>query len=226
MFYDLIIVTKSTPDIASMTQNAINTALVDTPDINVIVVETGNPYKYDNVNKTIEYNGQFNYNRALNLGLSHVKGDVFILCNNDIIFYPGWSKIGELMQLNDYHSASAWAGHLKMYKEGDHIYEGFDVGYTFTGWCLFLDRYCLNKIGKLDESVSFWYSDNLYAMQLQDVGIRHALFCNVRVDHYASVTLKKQPSRVQRQLEIGELGKFNERRIYYAKRERDHKNNT
>src|SRR5665648_800354 len=105
MTYDLIIVSQSSPDLIHMTQNCIDSALADTKDINVILVESGQPYKYENVNKFIEYNGVFNYNRALNLGLKHAKGDVHILANNDLIFKPGWSKIGELMKLNGYHSA-------------------------------------------------------------------------------------------------------------------------
>lgn len=220
MFYDLIIVTKTSEKIIPVTQQVIDTARADTDQINVIIVETGNPYKYPGADKHIEYNGEFNYNRALNMGLKHVKGDVHILANNDIIFHSGWSQIGELMKINGYHSASALAGHLiNKYKVGNHIYESYEVGYALTGWCLFVDKYCIEQIGKLDESVSFWYSDNLYALQIKEKDIKHGLFCNIRVDHYASVTLKMQPPRVQRRYEIGEIGKYNERRRHYAKRE-------
>lgn len=83
-----------------------------------------------------------------------------------------------------------------------------------------MDRYCLKKIGKLDESVVFWYSDDLYACQLMAAGIMHGLFCNVRVDHIASKTLKKQSNRMQRFYEIGEGHKFKIRQRYYAELER------
>ena len=214
MFYELIIVSQSNKLLIPFTQQTIDTARADTKDINVIIVETGNPYKYD-VDRIIEYNGEFCYNRALNMGLKYAKGDVHILANNDIYFHPGWSKIGEMMQLNGYHSASAYAPHLKMFEVGDHIYEGYHVGYVFTGWCLFMDKYCHEKIGKLDESVMFWFSDNLYALQLEVAGIKHAMFCNVRVDHLCSQTLSKQPSRLQRQYQIGEFNKFVGRQKYY-----------
>lgn len=216
MLYDFIIVSQSKGDLIQVTQNCIDSARQDKADLNIIIVETGQPYKYD-VDKIIEYNGEFNYNRALNLGLKHVKGDVHILANNDIIFHPGWSQIGELMKLNDYHSASARAGHLTKYKEGDFVWDSYEVGYGFTGWCLFMDNYCLERIGKLDETMNFWYSDNLYALQLKQAGIKHGMFCNVRVDHICSKTLIKQPSRLQRQYQMGELHKFNVRSRYYAK---------
>lgn len=218
MTYDLIIVTQSSPSIIPMTQNCINSALADTKDINVIIVETGQPYKYDNVNKFVEYNGAFNYNRALNLGLKYVKGDVYILANNDLIFREGWSKLGELMKSNDYHSASAVSGNQA---DGNHIIEGYHIGTILNGWCIFLDKFCLNEIGKLDETCNFWYSDNLYGCQIKAKGIRHGLFTNCRVDHMVSQTLKKQPSRVQRQYQTGERGKFLIRQKYYAQRIRE-----
>ena len=105
MTYDLIIVTQSSGDLIKVTQNCIDSARQDNADLNIIIIESGQPYKYD-VDKIIQYNGEFNYNRALNMGLKHSKGDVHILANNDLIFHPGWSQIGELMKVNDYHSAS------------------------------------------------------------------------------------------------------------------------
>ena len=106
MTYDLIIVSKSDSDLIQMTEQCIASACQDGADLNVIVIETGNPYKYD-VDKIIEYNGEFNYNRALNIGLKYAKGDVHILANNDLIFHKGWSRIGDMMKEYGYHSASA-----------------------------------------------------------------------------------------------------------------------
>lgn len=225
MTYDLIIVSQSKGELINITQQCIDTARCDNADLNIIVVETGSPYKY-NVDKIIEYNGEFNYNRALNLGLKYAKNDIHILANNDLIFQPGWSKIGDLMKLNGYHSASCIDGRQMQYKRGDYIYEGYDIERTLTGWCLFIDNYCLKQIGKLDESVSFWYSDNLYACQIKAAGIKHGLFTGCQVDHMVSKTLKKQPSRMQRHYQIGELKIFRERLYYYAERERMYEGNT
>lgn len=219
MYYDLIIVTQSKGDLISMTQECIDSAREC--DLNVILVETGNPYRYD-VDKIVQYNGPFNYNRALNLGMKYAKGDVHILANNDIIFHKGWSKIGDQMRVNGYHSACALSSdpRQKDFQRGDFVYEGYEVGKHLTGWCIFLDRYCYEKIGKLDDSVSFWYSDNIYALQLRSEGIRHGLFCNIQVDHLTSRTLVTQNKAQQRFYQKGEYNKFRERDIYYAKREK------
>ena len=219
MSYDLIIISQSSPELIPITQQCIDTARLDDCELNIIVVETGQRYEY-NVNKIVMYEGVFNYNRALNLGLRYAKNEVHILANNDIIFHKGWSKIGELMKLNNYHSASAWAWHLTMFELGDTIYPGYKVGYILTGWCLFMDRFCHETIGELDESVPFWYSDNIYACQLEAAGIRHGLFANVQIDHIASKTLLKQPSRMQRYYQGGAIQIFNQRKRYYAERKR------
>lgn len=219
MSYDLIIISQSTPELIPITEQCIRTARLDNCELNIIVVETGTRFEY-NVDTIVMYSGEFNYNRALNLGLKYAKNDIHILANNDIIFHQGWSKIGDLMKLNDYHSASAWAWHLSMFKQGDYIYPGYKVGYILTGWCIFMDKYCHEKIGDLDESVPFWYSDNLYACQLESAGIRHGLFANVQIDHIASKTLLKQPSRIQRHYQGGAIHLFNQRKRYYAERKR------
>jgi len=213
--YDLIIVSQSSAELIPMTQQTIDSARQDDCDLNIIIIETGQPYKYD-VSRIIEYNGQFCYNRALNLGLKHSKGDVAILANNDLVFHEGWSAIGELMILNDFHSASALSPSCGIEK-GNFVYEGYLIGSIFTGWCLFMDRYCRETIGKLDESVNFWYSDNIYALQLQKAGIRHGLFCNIHVDHLTSRTLVKQPPNVQRQYQRGEQNKYFHRKEHYGR---------
>ena len=217
MYYDLIIVAQSKGELIQMTENCIASARQD-GDLNVIVVETGDPYPYDA--QIIKYEGEFNYNRALNLGLDHAKGDVHILANNDLVFYEGWSEIGELMKLNGFHSASALSQTCRGFKKENMVYEGYEIGSILTGWCIFMDRYCRQTIGRLDETMSFWYSDNIYALQIEEAGIKHGLFCNIQVDHITSRTLTLQPRRIQRQYQNGERGRFINRKRYYAQRKR------
>jgi len=211
MTYDLIIVAKSsTPALIQMTQNCIDSAKAD----NVILVETGTKgTNYSNVDTTIHYEGDFNYNRALNMGLEVTKCDVHILANNDLIFYD-WRSIGEDMINNGFDSASAWFTGSR-FPQGDFIYEGFAIAEHLTGWLIFITHEALRKIGKLDESVDFWYSDNVYALQLKKHGLRHGLFCNARVDHIGNQTLNTVPLRLKRYFSQGQLAKFN-----YAQRQR------
>ena len=72
------------------------------------------------------------------------------------------------------------------YKRGMHAYEGYGIGFELAGWCIFCDKSLWDKIGPLDESHNFWFSDNMYAKQLKAKGIKHALICNVKVDHMGS----------------------------------------
>lgn len=220
MKYDLIIVTQSTRDLIQMTQNCIDSARVDDADLNIIIIETGSLWDYKGVNEIIRYNGEFNYNRALNMGLQRAKGEVYILANNDLIFHEGWSQIGESMLANGYHSASVLSQSVNGFQRGNFIYEGYEVGKHITGWCIFMDRYCRETIGQLDETCSFWYSDDLYACQLKAAGITHGMFCNLQVDHITSRTLVKQNAQLQRKYQIGEMFKFKQRKKYYLCLER------
>ena len=210
--YDLIIVAKSSrEDLKRVTQRCIDTALAD-GEINVIVVETsGNIHKYTGVSETVLYSGPFCYNRALNMGLERAKGNVHILANNDLLFHPGWGVMGEQMYINDYHSACALSQdpRQRVYARGDFIYPGYSVGYHIVGWCIFVTKECITKIGKLDESFEFWYSDNMYAEQIQSAGIRHGLFCNVQIDHVTSVTLRTLAPRDQRKYSFNARNKYN-----------------
>ena len=220
MTYDLIIVTQSTGDLIKVTQNCIDSALQDIAKVNIIIVETSSLWDYKGADDIIKYEGDFNYNHALNLGLSHAKSDIHILANNDIIFYKGWSQIGDLMKANDFHSASILSQNRNGFERGNYVYEGYIVGKHLTGWCIFMDGYCREKIGHLDETCSFWYSDDLYACQLKEAGIKHGLFCNLQIDHITSRTLTMKNAQLQRKYQLGELFKFRQRKKYYLCQEK------
>lgn len=194
MTYDLVMVAASKdPQLVAMTQRAIDSCLADGADVNVILVETFKKARYRGVNQIVLYEEEFCYNRCLNYGLKHAKGDIQILANNDIIFAKGWSEIGDVMRANDILSASALSDtiHHRMMKKGYYAYSGYDIGLYFTGWCIFQDRKVWEKIGSLSEQYQFWYSDNAHAEQLQRAGIAHWLICSAEVYHITSQTLAK-----------------------------------
>jgi hypothetical protein len=187
-----------------MTQDCIDSAGAD----NVILVETGIPHKYSGVNHHVIFEETFNYNKALNKGLEIARYDIHVLANNDLIFYEGWTGIGDCIKYYDFDSACAWFTGSK-FPQGDFIYKGYEIATHILGWCIFITKEALSKIGKLDESVDFWYSDNVYADQLKAHGLKHGLFCNARVDHICSQTLMTMPMRIKRQYSIGQLPKYN-----------------
>lgn len=225
MKYDLIIVAKSSDQrLIDITQRCIDSARADGADMQVIVIETHESvHEYKGADEIVKYTGKFIYNRALNLGLGYRKGDVHILANNDIVFKAGWSKIGDLMISNEFHSASALSEDHRQrhFKRGAYIYEGYTIGSLLTGWCIFVTRFCIDRIKKLDETMEFWYSDNIYADQLIAHGIRHGLFCNVQVNHVTSATLNTLSPRDRVNYSVGSLRKYKSIRMKgYAKRER------
>ena len=203
MTYDLIIVSKSIHSLIQVTKNCIKSARQDDVKLNVIIVESGQLIKYD-ADTIIEYKGNFNYNRALNMGLKYATSDIQILANNDIIFHKGWSRIGDLMQVNEYLSASAMsnAAQYRRFKKGMFAYEGYRIGYEMAGWCIFTQKKLWKEIKKLDERHTFWFSDNAYADQLKQKGIKHALICCVQVDHLESTTFRRMDRVTQRRLQL------------------------
>jgi GT2 family glycosyltransferase len=203
MKYDLIIVTRSTTDyLREMTQRCIDSARAD----RVIIVETGQVVAYNNIDVYTQYPGKFNYNACLNWGLEFAENDIHILANNDLIFHK-YRSIGYHMKENGFDSGSAWYKRC-MVPQGDYIYPGYEVGFTLTGWCIFITKETYKKIGLLDEGVDFWYSDNLYAEQLKKHNLKHGLFCNTRVDHLTNQTLNTMPLKLKREYSIGQLAKY------------------
>lgn len=208
MRYNLIIVAcSSSNQLIGYTEECIASALQDVADVEITVVETYakiHPYKCN----IIQYTGDFNYNRALNIGIRNSREcDVYILANNDIKFHKGWSVIGDLMSYFGFGSASALAGG-KGVLSGDYIYEGYQIGSILLGWCIFATSDTIRRIGSLDETYEFWCSDNVYADQLRGAGVRHGLFCNVRVDHIESATLRSVSLRTKRRYTFNSLNKY------------------
>ena len=208
MRYNLIIVAcSSSKELIRMTEECIVSALRDAVDLEITVVETYKHYPY-NAN-VLMYSGDFNYNRALNLGISLSREcDIYILANNDIKFYPGWSAIGQSMYDSGFGSASALSNKHRGIEPGNYIYAGYNIGVFLAGWCIFATSQTIKTIGKLDETYDFWCSDNVYADQLKLAGIRHGLFCSIRVDHVENATLKTVPMRTRKNYTLHSLNKY------------------
>lgn len=194
-----------------MTQNAIDSALNSGVD-EVVVLEMSD-VKYNNA-LTIKNEGEFNYNRSLNKGIGYCHGEYIALCNNDLLFYEGFGDIIKEMKEHNIHSAcpSSNKGERRMGYGIKKINQTEER--EMKGWCIILDRYCLDKIGKLDETYSFHYSDNAYADQLKKNNIEHYLLFGYRVDHLTSVTLSTLPK--EKKIEYMKKQK----RKYYANKRR------
>ena len=185
---DVIILSNGkTPELRKMTQQTID-SLHDSEvrhGFNAVVFEQQPHVDYLEA-KTFYYLEEFHYNKLMNKGISYTGNPWVCLANNDLIFYPGWFT--ECLKHKEYLSMSP---NDKPDSSGG-VDIGYDIGsqWQLKGWCILTQRKLYDIIGKIDESVNFWYSDNVYADQLKKAGIKHALVKSAYVQHLDSVTLK------------------------------------
>jgi len=184
-----------------MTQDAIDSLNASSQNFrfNILVFEQQKHIVYDNAT-TLNYDYPFNYNKILNDGIARTKNQHIILCNNDLVFHPFWFDcLYEAFKIG-YVSLSPYEPKVlseKRIPKGNHVIEGYRVAYHLLGWCIVIDREVIEKIGSLDESCEFWYSDNLYSAQLQFHKIPHGLVCNSFVDHITSQSIFSEDHKQQ-----------------------------
>ena len=199
---DIIIVSNGRNGyLRTVTKHAIDTCVMSSSLItfNFIIVEQSKRVNYNRIprTKTVHYDFEFNYNHCLNLGLQHSTTKYVALCNNDLDFRPYWAEniiaaMGEVIEIDGekiyrdkYLSASP-----SRYGRRKGIVEGYEIAKQLNGWCIVINRAVMDKIGKLDEGVKFWYSDDIYADQLRAQGIKHILVNHSLVRHLGSRTLR------------------------------------
>lgn len=193
---DILFVSKGdTKDFILMTQKAIDTAIANTKiKLNCVVLEQIKGIKYKNA-KTVNYPFKFNYNRVLNYGVSITQNPYVLLANNDLIFHKNWAE-NLINNLGEHYSASPYSEynpHGNIAKSG--VYPGYVIGKQIMGWCIFVKREIFNIIGKLDESYTFWASDQIYSIQLQKANLQHLFIAESRVDHVCSQTLETSENK-------------------------------
>jgi len=183
-----------------MTLEAIRTLRASEADVDfVVTVMESNPrwdplrHPYENC-QVLQPGGPFNYNKFCNIGIQATRNPWVALCNNDLVFHPGWFR--EILKVHaddpSLQSFSPFNEH-----EGWHptLFEGaapalsvnYRVNYEVAGWCLVIRREVLCRI-TLSERVSFWYSDDVFAEALNRNGIRHCLVKASKVDHLGRAT--------------------------------------
>jgi hypothetical protein len=187
----------------------------------VIVVESEKAmlgFQYDGTT-TIYPAQEFSYNRYLNIGIVAGKSQYVCLCNNDLVFHHGWASeiIKSFDKYNELSSASPFCSihHPKMgFQINNGIYPGYRSRYELAGWCVFLRREALNKIGKLDENLKFWCIDNDLSNMLSVLDLKHALVSSSIVEHLDGATFDLQTVERQEELTAGEFFYFEKKWNY------------
>jgi len=148
--------------------------------------------KYGTSGRTLYYDNEFNYNWCLNLGRSLCNSEYMAFCNNDLYFEPRWA-VHAITAMEKYGYLSASPNNRRNSFQG--VREGYKIGTKgqLLGWCIITHKKVFDYIGQFDMPVRFWYSDNVYGVQLQCAGIKHALIGNSKVRHLESTTLRKIP---------------------------------
>lgn len=189
---DVIIISwAKNQKLKNITESCINSLRASEDiDFNIIVVETNKNVKYNDC-FIIRPPMPFNYNHCVNLGLSLCHHNVITFCNNDIIFHSGWltSHLEVFSEHKDIFSLCSKCPSHKLHSGMSGLNRGFEVRRELVGWCITCRREVFEIIGKLNEDVRFWYSDNVYANQLKLYSLQHALNSNSLVTHLFSSTL-------------------------------------
>lgn len=175
---------------------------------NAVVLEQNEEVEYDVT--TLHYDFPFNYNKVLNYGISKTKSPYIILSNNDVHFHKGFAEA--LLRVFDmgYLSISPYCPKAhKEFETGNHIIKGNITGKTLPGWCIAVKRDIFKIIGKLNEDVEFFFSDNAYCEQLNQAGITHALVCNSFVTHLGSKTFDVMDKDFRANMGWGQKVNFN-----------------
>ncbi len=159
----------------------------------------------------------FNYNRILNdlaqKAEKEVEPSYFIFANSDLYFHGDCiPRMIAKMEENQIHSASPYDPWVHAFEHfimsNDALIEGYEVRYHISGWCIFTSSIAYKAIGKLNEDVAFWYSDNIYADQLKKALIPHVLVTSAICEHLGSQTLEMASSNTYSNLTSGELSNY------------------
>ena len=196
-----------------MTIDCLNSLIKSEPDVDleIILVESNRNYsssefRYPNFVKVIIPEDEFNFHKFLNIGIRWCQGDYIALCNNDLIFHKNWfTEILKVSRANPNIKSFSPSEHDIVNSTPKDFEIGFAVQKHVKGWCIVTKREVFPTIGYLDESFSFYYADNDYAMSLRRNNIKHALVRKSRVDHLAK---KSSDNILKKGLEAEYLSKY------------------
>lgn len=166
---------------------------------NVTVVESARSQNHYPNTKTLFPERPFGYHRYMNIGLREGTAPFVCMCNNDLVFHPGWATalLRAFAADTALASASPYCNffHRERLPNPDRTaIPGYQNGVHVAGWCIFARRSIFQTIGPLDERFEFWYCDDDYRLTLEKHGLQHALITDSHVDHLGSRTLDAELS--------------------------------
>jgi GT2 family glycosyltransferase len=191
---DIVILSNApTPELQAITQNTVSTcrAGANGLPIGIAVLEQHPGVVYKRC-ATIYMDEAFHYNKFANFGARRGSADWILIANNDLMFRDGW--LHQLIAA-DHPLVSPKCPRDSRQNEFTSNTTGFINGQHFSGWCFMISRKLWETIGELDESVSFWCSDDVVIEQAKAHGVQPMIVPAAVVEHIQSVTLNTQQDR-------------------------------
>lgn len=150
----------------------------------IVVVDDNSPveHTFDGViNIRRQKNGRFP--KAVNTGLRATTGDVIIVANNDITFYPGWLK-GLLKGLKHYDIASIRVTDSDGWETEEKL-----TSDDYFGSLWAMKRKVYETIGGLDESFELGaFEDKDYYNRAKEAGFTIGKYHGALVEHIGRAT--------------------------------------
>lgn len=139
------------------------------------------------------YDFPFNFNKVLNHGARMLSSEYVLFSNDDVIYYKGF--IEELLEGIKRGYASVSPNDLgKRTRRIKRFEEGYDIDIQVKGWSYLISRASLEKIGYMDEGVTFWYSDYVYIDQLVFHKMAHCLCSRAFAHHLGKSSYEYNPN--------------------------------
>lgn len=214
----IIFLTKTADeDVYKMTASAVGSLKETSNDVYTIIVESQSDckYKYD-CDLTLTLDGEFNYNKALNLAFQHTSDFELVGCfNNDVLFLPNWyDQILNYMRWFNLDSVSPWCPmnqngvnpadqqNILSYRPSS-VYFGFDTIRHFAGWGWIMKNEVLKKMLPLPEELKFWFQDNQMALELKKMGKIHGCVTSSQVIHFGQSSYRLIPLEKKHGMTMG-----------------------
>ena len=170
-------------DFVKMTANCLNSMGDEKPD-EIIVVDDNSPIEHEFegvINIRRPKNGRFP--KAVNTGLRESRGDIIIVCNNDITFYPGWLK-GLLKCLKTCDIGSIRVTDSDGWETHDVVTTG---DYFGSIWAMKREVY--DTIGGLDDRFALGsFEDRDYYNRAREAGFTIGKYHGALVEHIGRAT--------------------------------------
>jgi len=216
---DVVILSNApTPALQQLTQRTIDTCVAGANGLPLgVAVLEQSPDVVHKRAATIHMPGTFNYNGFANFGAARGSADWILVANNDLVFHDGWLHA---LLAADHPLVSPKCPRDERQAEFTENTVGGVTGRHLSGWCYMISRDLWDRMGGLDDSVTFWCSDDVVIEQAAELYVQPMIVPASVVEHDKSSTLKTEPQSSRDDLTWAQLDKFIEK--YGQHRMQDH----